>query len=121
MKSSPSFLKIFGTICAVFALLAGCSMILRLFPQPEPDDAIAYTMATRQLKNPGSAKFPAITDSGVQIDRENVATPYQWRVQGFVDGTNSFGGTIRTRFFVRLHCTDKESQTWQPDEVRLLE
>lgn len=73
--------------------------------------AAAYSEARwtikNKLKSPDSAKFPNYDDRGVLIS----CTATDCTVHGYVDGTNSFGASIRTRWWVTMTASGKDEFT----------
>jgi hypothetical protein len=67
-------------------------------------------LVRRRLKNPAGAHFSSFSKSYVDVDRST------YDVRGRVDGTNSFGATLRQRFHCRMHLSD-DGKRWTSEGI----
>ena len=84
------------------------------------DEISALTYAQlaveRKLKSPSDADFP-----WPDIDNQVTKTgKCEYAVKSYVDAPNSFGGTVRTHFVVRLRY-DKNQEAWIAQSVQFAE
>lgn len=100
-----------AAVIALSALASGCGT-------PDYcDGSFAETSAfvasqqfvRRQLRAPSTARFPNITDREVRVSKVGECS---FRVSGYVDAQNAFGGTVRTRYVARVRpSSDGRSYT----------
>lgn len=72
---------------------------------------IAQEIVSQYLKNPGSADFPSIALHPEEIGmakKDDIIG-----VQGYVDATNSFGGTVRSQWTVEFRIIDLSSFSYE--------
>lgn len=95
---------LFALVAAV--LVSGCQR------DPCEDDFAALYYSQRLieplLRSPGTAEFPGRRDRGVIVNQEGEC---RFRVAGYVDSQNGFGGTVRTRYVMDLEY-DRRSERW---------
>ena len=93
-------------------VLLGLTMVLSLAGCYDPADnclndrsakigayVASQSIVKTKLRSPSSAKFPAFGDRDVNV-------LFEWKcnfkVAGFVDAQNAFGGTVRTRYIIEI-------------------
>lgn len=75
--------------------------------------AYAEQFVQKRLKNPRSARF-----SGILSTREAEIERCTFIVVGWVEATNSFGGTIRSDYAVKLRY-QLHRETWEALEIAI--
>lgn len=65
------------------------------------------------LKAPSTASFPYLPDDEVKIEKSAQCT---YDIQAYVDSENSFGGTVRTPYFVKIQF-DTNSDSWRLKDI----
>ena len=68
----------------------------------------AQILVTRQLKSPGTAEWGGLFAGDYQDPREAVTKLEEnlCEVRGWVDSQNSFGGIVRTNFYLKIKKTE---------------
>lgn len=110
-----------GTGCLVaIAVFIGFIVMISAIgggDRPDHDPITAFVMSEefvkRKLKAPDSAKFPSFEDSFVRDLGNGV-----YEVTAYVDAQNSFGATLRNRFYCKLRHTGGDN--WMADSVEIL-
>ena len=76
------------------------------------NQVMAYSMSQRfvekQLKSPSTADFPPMNTSDVTVNYQGDCRHKVW---AYVDSQNSFGATIRTKYYMELQ-NDPVSDAW---------
>jgi len=70
----------------------------------------------KQLTNPASAKFPLLSDQGVQV---TFLKDCHFNVRSYVDAQNAFGGTVRTRYSIDIEFDPNDGGSWGRDLTML--
>lgn len=122
-ESVPPILKlIFGAI-VIGGIIHYCS---NQEPVPEKtpeekcnDTTSAYFMSQefvkKKLESPSTADFPYSKASGVETINVSQCTHV---VRAYVDSQNTFGATVRTKYYVKLH-NDLGTDMWHVDDITL--
>ena len=74
---------------------------------------MSQTFIERQLRSPGTAEFPSITASGVNVKPIPMGENCAFRVMTYVDAQNGFGATLRQNFMVELQPAAPGSDSWK--------
>ena len=61
-----------------------------------------------KLRAPSTADFPAFHEKGVIVVFESEC---HFKVAGFVDAQNGFGGTVRTRYIIDMEADPEDGGT----------
>lgn len=85
-----------------------------------PSNSDVYSMAQSfvkdRLRSPSTAKFPwSSEDYSVAVDKKDKNL---YLVQSYVDAQNSFGATIRNRYFVLMRYNPTR-EVWNLDNIRI--
>ena len=76
---------------------------------------IAEEIVSSLMKDPSSAKFPsAVSDDWSYGKKGDLIA-----VQSYVDGTNSFGALVRSKFIVEFYIKDKETFSYEIQYIRI--
>lgn len=80
------------------------------------DDGLAFVMSQRfvkrELKSPGSARFPAQPSAAYQVDECSIT------ILSYFEAQNSFGARLRGGYKVTMHY-NKESDTWSATDLQI--
>jgi hypothetical protein len=86
----------------------------------EDNSIMAYIMmedfVKRELKSPGSAKFPGVFDG--RQDHVTRLQDYKYKIVSYVDAQNSFGALLRTKFIGEIQQVSDEE--WRLISLNLL-
>lgn len=91
----------FGLICFIFFCIGGSNKKPSETSLKTQAWVCAQDIVKQNLKSPSTAKFCTMPEATIRNSKDN-----DWAVSGWVDAQNSFGGTIRTKFFVTLTLTE---------------
>lgn len=76
---------------------------------------IAEEIISSRMKDPTSAKFPsAVSDDWSYGKKGDLIA-----VQSYVDGINSFGALVRSKFIVEFYIKDKETFSYEIQYIRI--
>ena len=76
---------------------------------------IAEEIVRSCMKNPSKAKFPStLSDDWGYGKKGNLIA-----VRSYVDGTNSFGATVRSNFLVEFYIIDKDTFSYEIQYIRI--
>lgn len=91
-------------LLGMVAVLAACSSPEEKEAASCKDSISAYVMSQKfvikQLKSPPSAKFPSLGDAGVEAYYLSTEAGCKHYVEAYVDAQNTFGATIRSKYYV---------------------
>ena len=107
-------------VVGALVVLSGCGK-----SEPnKPDEAGAYfkckDSVNLRLKSPSTAEFSSINDSTItiiKVGRSGDKDEIQFKVVGYVDAQNGFGGTVRNKFACNI--SGKTGDLWRTDSVSL--
>ena len=76
---------------------------------------IAEEIISSRMKDPSSAKFPsAVSDDWSYGKKGDLIA-----VQSYVDGINSFGASVRSKFIVEFYITDRDTFSYEIQYIRI--
>lgn len=76
---------------------------------------IAEEIISSRMKDPSSAKFPSAVSDDWSYGRKGDLIA----VQSYVDGINSFGALVRSKFIVEFYIMDKDTFSYEIQYIRI--
>jgi len=67
------------------------------------------TFVSKALRSPSTAEYPNYRASGVIVNFEREC---HFKVAGYVDSQNGFGGTVRTRYIIDMEADPVDGGYW---------
>lgn len=108
------------TAAAMTALLTATLVACSGSDEPLSESAavMCEQFVKKNLKSPGSADFPGVTDTEyAKTTRLSTAKPWKYKVAGVVDSDNSFGASVRSDYVCTV--STKDNDTWTLDDLDL--
>ena len=87
----------------------------RACAQEVPAYVMGQEFVVKRLKAPSTAKFPYITDDGVQTQYVGDCTH---KIVGYVDAQNGFGAMLRTRYYLKIK-SNPQTDSWALLEIKI--
>jgi len=85
-------------------------------PLSESAAVMCESFVKKNLKSPGTADFPGVTDTDYAKTKTISDTrPWKYKVTGVVDSQNGFGATVRTDYACTV--STKDNDTWTLDDL----
>lgn len=69
----------------------------------------SHNFVSQSLKSPSTADYPNYSTKGVIVNFEREC---HFKVAGFVDSQNGFGGTVRTRYIIDIEADPIDGGYW---------
>jgi hypothetical protein len=69
----------------------------------------SHNFVTQRLKSPSTADYPNYRANGVIVNFEREC---HFKVAGYVDSQNGFGGTVRTRYIIDIEADPVDGGYW---------
>lgn len=99
-------------------VLTGCSSTDK--PLSESAAVMCESFVKRQLKSPGTADFPGVTDADyAKTTTLSDTKPWKYKVTGVVDSENTLGATVRSNYVCTV--STKDNDTWTLEDLDLTE
>lgn len=87
-------------VVSCLGILAGCSSEEKACQDSTMAFVMSQNFVKQHLKSPGTARFPTVSDRGVEVRYLGEKYGCQHYVGAYVDAQNSFGGTVRNHYSV---------------------
>ncbi|KAI9129282.1 hypothetical protein [Acaryochloris sp. CCMEE 5410] len=114
MKNWP--ISVGSSFILITILTLGCS---RSPEEACADTTTAFVMSQsfvkKHLKSPGTAEFPYTSSKDVNIEYQGNCRHKVW---AYVDAQNSFGATIRNRYYVEVK-NKIGTDTWELKDIEI--